>query len=133
PTETSRQDSLRVAAGMDWFPGRDGWARSDRSGDWVGAGHVYGDSLISPLRPSLCRRVMAIRDHVYLLERNQPATNHLIEHGKDLVDLLLRLDALDNYREVEGELEKFRRVYAAAGAVTHDAVRDGSARVVPSP
>src|SRR6185503_15236659 len=72
-----------------------------------------------------------IRDHVHLLQRNQTAANHIVLNREDLVDLLLRLDAFDDHRQVHGKVDEARRMNPTPGAETHHAPGDGSAGKLP--
>src|SRR6185437_4185002 len=73
----------------------------------------------------------AVHDHAHLLERDQPAAEHGVELGKDGVDLLLRLDAFDDDRQVDGELDEPVGVNLGCRAETHDAAEHGGSGVVP--
>ena len=55
-----------------------------------------------------CGEVGPIHDDVYTLERDQAAADHRIEHRECTVDLLLRVDALDDDGQVARQPEELR-------------------------
>src|SRR5262249_50560357 len=61
-----------------------------------------------------------------------PSPDHVVELGKNGVDLLFRLHALDDEWQIERELEKAIGAQMAARAVSHDRSIHGGAGVVLS-
>ncbi len=54
--------------------------------------------------------MVAILQHLDLLERNKPAQHHLVELRQKRLDFLLGVDDLDDEGQVLGEPQDLRRV-----------------------
>src|SRR5579871_2374888 len=59
------------------------------------------------------RPTFAVLEDLHLLERDQAARHHPIEHRQERIDLLLRVDDLDHDRQVLGEAQDLGRVDVA--------------------
>src|SRR6266513_1912548 len=91
-----------------------------------------GVSLVDrPARGTLgFRHVRAIHDHARTLERDQTSTDHLIEVRKNCLNALFGLDALDDDRQVERELEKPIGANVTARTEAHDRPVYGRSRIM---
>src|SRR5882724_772481 len=74
--------------------------------------------------------VLAVLQHLHLLQRDQAAAHHAVEDRQELVDLLLALDDLDDDRQVFRQSQDLRRVQPARVAIAHWAAQDCRSRQV---
>src|SRR4051794_40852497 len=74
-----------------------------------------------------------VDDYLDALERDQSPCHHFVEVRENGIDLFLRIDAFDDDRHVEGEVDESRGVNATAGSVAHDTARHRRAGQVPLP
>jgi len=73
--------------------------------------------------------VRAIHDHSSSLQRDHPPLQHPIEFRKQCFDLLFRVHALDNERQIERETQKPCPVHAGARAESGNSAENRGAGV----
>jgi uncharacterized protein YecE (DUF72 family) len=93
----------------------DRWA--DRIEAWAARGldvHVYFDNDAHAYAPGDASRLLArcggVAHDAHALDRDEPAAHHLVQDRHQAVDPLLRIDDLDDDRQVAGEVEDAHRV-----------------------
>src|ERR1700719_3605082 len=71
-----------------------------------------------------------VHDDLDSLQSDESTTDHFVQLRKNLLDLLFRVDAFDDDRKVERQLEESRRMNATARAEAHDSPGNRRAGVV---
>src|SRR3979411_1406543 len=64
--------------------------------------------------------VRPVHEDLDALQCDESAADHLVQLRKDLLDLLFGVDAFNDYRKVERQLQESRRMNATARAKAHD-------------
>src|SRR5882672_9819402 len=74
--------------------------------------------------------VRPVHDDLDALQSYESATDHFVQLWKDLLDLLFGVDAFDDDRKIERQLQESRRMNATARAEAHDSPGNSRSGVV---